>query len=73
MTFRDPVGQAHYTAAAREWTDAQAARLGVTAEALTAAITRGWLADEIETVSEAAELIGPPPPRDVFGLREVVK
>ncbi len=49
------------------------AELGITPEAITATITRGWLPDEIDAVETAAELLLESPDRDVFGLREVVK
>ena len=65
--------QAHYGALAEAWTAAQAERLGVGATEITAAIERGWIASEIDSVGTAEELLAPPPPRDVFGLREVVK
>ncbi len=64
--FRDPVGQAHYAAA---WTATQAERLGVTPEAIEATVARGWLPDEIAGAPTAADLLGPPPKRDVFGLK----
>jgi hypothetical protein len=61
----------HFSDMASAWTAAQAARLGVTGDTITAAIERGWLASEIDSVSQAADLEGKPPDRDVFGLKVV--
>ena len=63
----------HYGALAEAWTAAQAERLGLGADEITAAIERGWVASEIDSVTTTAELAGDPPPRDVFELRPVVK
>ena len=58
-------------ALAETWTANQAERLGVTLEAIEATIKRGWLPDEIDAAGSAAELLGQPPERDVFGLKVV--
>ena len=63
--------QQHHKATAEAWTAAAAARLGVTGDTITTAIERGWLADEIDAVGTAVELLGRPPDRDVFGLKVV--
>ena len=64
-------GRHEATEQARAWTAAQADRLGVSAEAITATIRRGWLPDEVDAVETAAELLCEPPDRDVFGLKVV--
>ncbi len=69
--FSDPRGKQYYSNQAHAWTAAQAERLGVTPEAITATITRGWLPDQIDAVAAAAELLCEPPDRDVFGLKVV--
>ena len=61
----------HYTATAGAWTAAQAERLGVSSDAIEATIKRGWLPDQIDAAQTAAELLGQPPERDVFGLRVI--
>ena len=55
----------HYTTTAAAWTESQATRLGVTPEAITATITRGWLPDEIDrrrfkAISRVLNLQKPP-------------
>ena len=67
----DHVGQRGARARADAWTAHQAARLQVTHEAIAATIKRGWLPNEIDLAQSAAELLGPPPVRDVFGLKVV--
>ena len=64
-------GRHEATEQARAWTANQAERLGVTPEAITATITRGWLPDQIDATETAAELLCEPPDRDVFGLRVI--
>ena len=49
---------------AEAWTAHQAERLGVSPEAVSVAIRRGWLANEIDSVVTAAELLLDPPARD---------
>ena len=56
---------------AEAWTANQAERLGISPEAIETAIKRGWLANEIDSVVTAAELLLDPPARDVFGLKVV--
>lgn len=50
----------HFSDMASAWTAAQAARLGVTGDTITAAIEREWLADEIDAVGTAVDLLGRP-------------
>ena len=69
--FPDRAGQRHYTATAKAWTANQAERLGISPEAIETSIRRGWLANEIDAIETAAELLLPPPERDVFGLKVV--
>ncbi len=69
--FRDPIGQAHYADRAKAWVAHQAERLNISPEAIETAIKRGWLANEIDAIETAAELLLPPPERDVFGLKVV--
>ena len=69
--FGDPLTKQYYSNQAHAWTAAQATRLGVTPEAITATIKRGWLPDEIDAAKTAAELLLEPPDRDVFGLKVV--
>ena len=69
--FSDVLGKHHHRATAEAWTANQAERLGVTPDAIEATIKRGWLADEIDAVETAAELLCEPPDRDVFGLKVV--
>ena len=69
--FNDPLGREHFRIMAEEWTSNQAARLGVSPEAIEATIKRGWLADQVADAASAAELLGQPPERDVFGLKVV--
>ena len=56
---------------AEAWTANQAERLGVSPEAIETAIRRGWLPDQLDKVQDPAELLLPPPERDVFGLKVV--
>ncbi len=69
--FSDPLGQAHYKAQAEAWVAHQAERLNISPEAIETAIKRGWLANEIDAIETAAELLLLPPERDVFGLKVV--
>jgi len=46
---------------ANAWTERQAARLGISPEAILKAVEHGWLAPEIESIGHARELLGPPP------------
>ncbi len=69
--FGDRFSKQHYRDQARAWTANQAERLGVTPDAIEATIKRGWLPDEIDAAASAAELLGQPPERDVFGLKVV--
>ncbi len=52
---------------AKAWVRNQAQRLEISEEAVSVAIRRGWLANEIDSVVTAAELLLDPPARDVFG------
>jgi hypothetical protein len=56
---------------AEAWRAHQAERLGVSPDAITATVKRGWLPNEIDGAKSPAELLGPPPDRDVFGLKVV--
>ena len=56
---------------AKAWTANQADRLGISPEAIETAIKRGWLPDQRDKVQDPAELLLPPPERDVFGLKVV--
>ncbi len=69
--FSDALGKHHHRATAEAWTANQAERLGVTPDAIEATIKRGWLPDQIDAARTAAELLGEPPDRDVFGLKVV--
>ena len=69
--FGDPHGKQHFRDMAETWTANQAERLGVSPEAIEATIKRGWLADQVADATSAAELLGQPPERDVFGLKVV--
>ena len=64
-------GRRDATEQAKAWTAHQADRLDVSPEAIEATIQRGWLPNEIDAAKSAAELLLPPPERDVFGLRPV--
>jgi hypothetical protein len=61
----------HFGDMAETWTANQAARLGVSSDAIEATIRSCWLPDEIDAAASAAELLGQPPERDVFGLKVV--
>ena len=56
---------------AKAWTAHQAERLGISPEAIEVAIKRGWLPDQLDNVQDPAELLLPPPERDIFGLKVV--
>ena len=75
MPYEEPAknlympGREEAAGRAKAWTANQADRLGISPEAVSVAIKRGWLPAEIDSAATALELLLDPPARDVFGLK----